>query len=365
MPASKKSSKKSYLASAPTAFAGANTGSGFISFYDSIFSEEKLAGLYIIKGGSGTGKSTFMKKLGEVAAKSGCACEKYLCGSDEDSLDGLLIHGKTGKTVGVIDGTPPHPKELRSPGAAGDILNFGEFWDSCGLMEKRSEIEGIVKEKGVLFDTAYRYLGAAERINRHVSTLAAGAYLREKSAAAASRLVSSIGVRGKACNRQLSGYTMKGCASLAPAFGEIREYIVMGDSDFGKLFLADAESCIKEKGISAQISRSPLNLTSVEGIYFPESRVWLHIGCIDDSSSPEKIINVRRFIDSEKLSSFRQRLRFGQKCRKALLEGAEQSLAVAREKHFALEAIYKDYMNFDALEEKAEIWRKEILSRVE
>ena len=111
----------------PVFFAGANTANVFVSLYDSVFHEDDFTGLYIIKGGPGTGKSTFMKRLGEIAGDSGYKVTHYLCGSDSNSLDGIIIHGNKGKKVGVIDGTPPHPKEFRSPGAAGDILDFGRF----------------------------------------------------------------------------------------------------------------------------------------------------------------------------------------------------------------------------------------------
>ena len=61
-----------------TSFAGANTGRGFVSFYDTIFPEDELDGLYIIKGGAGTGKSTFMKKLGTLALKNGYKVTTFL-----------------------------------------------------------------------------------------------------------------------------------------------------------------------------------------------------------------------------------------------------------------------------------------------
>ena len=50
-----------------TFFLGACTPQGFLSHYDSLFDE--LEQLYIIKGGSGCGKSTFMRKIGAEARK--------------------------------------------------------------------------------------------------------------------------------------------------------------------------------------------------------------------------------------------------------------------------------------------------------
>lgn len=347
----------------PTFFSGANTGAGFVSFYDSLFPEDRLNGLYIIKGGSGTGKSTFMRRLGSAARDKGYCIEHYLCGSDAGSLDGIIIRGDKG-TVGVIDGTPPHPREFRSPGAAGDILNFGAFWDSHGLRSRRREIDLIAKEKAACFDTAYRYLGAADKIDRHISSLASGFYLRKKANDAASRLVSSIGVGGTVQYKQLSGFTMNGPVSLSPADPDIRKYNLCGNAEISKLFLLEIERILREKNISAVISRSPMNLRQIDGIYFPESKVWLSIDDESDGET-EKLVNMRRFIDKESASASRQRLRFGKKCRQSLMEGAFESLSLARIYHFSLEEIYKQYMDFDTLNTQSEIWYSEILSRLD
>ena len=44
-------------------FAAANTYTGFISYFDTVFDPEKFSRLYVLKGGPGTGKSSFMKKI--------------------------------------------------------------------------------------------------------------------------------------------------------------------------------------------------------------------------------------------------------------------------------------------------------------
>ena len=346
-----------------TSFAGANTGKGFFSFYDSLFPEEKLDGLYIIKGGSGTGKSTFMKRLSDITAKKGHTPEHYLCGSDATSLDGIIIKGKRGTKVGVIDGTPPHPREFRSPGAAGDILNFGMFWNSSALRGMRREVDSLVREKQAYFDTAYRYLGAAGKIDSHIKDIWNKAYLRQKGAAAAERLVNQIGLSGTILYRQLTGYTMSGEVALRPS-GMTREFVLAGDKDAAKRFLSDVENVLISKGVGAEISLSPLDMKSIDSIYFPESSVWLHIGNEDDTD-PEKVINMRRFVDRETAAEYRQRLRFGRKCRESLLSGAMESLAGARVKHFALEELYGQHMNFEALASQSSLWYSEIMSRLD
>ena len=93
-------------------FAAANSGRGFVSFYGKIFGRENIKRRYLIKGGPGTGKSTFMKKVAEAAEDCGMSVERYRCSSDPNSLDGVIIN----KNVAVIDSTAPHAEEWVSPG---------------------------------------------------------------------------------------------------------------------------------------------------------------------------------------------------------------------------------------------------------
>ena len=76
-----------------TYFAGANSGVGFVNLFGDFYEESSLDRLYIIKGGPGTGKSTFMRILAERAADAGAGAEYFLCGSDPSSLDAVVLSG--------------------------------------------------------------------------------------------------------------------------------------------------------------------------------------------------------------------------------------------------------------------------------
>ena len=62
-------------------FAGGNTGEGFSSFYDQIMGPDANR-LYLLKGGPGTGKSTFMREIGHVMLEHGFELEYFHCSSD-------------------------------------------------------------------------------------------------------------------------------------------------------------------------------------------------------------------------------------------------------------------------------------------
>ena len=141
--------KKSY-------FAAANTVNGFVSYYNDIFG--KCERVYIIKGGSGTGKSRFMREIADYAGgKESCeSVEYFYCSFDPGSLDGIIINDR----VAVIDGTAPHIYEPTVPGAKEDLLDFGVFWNSKMLGEKKDELSSLMGRKKECFERAYKYLSS-------------------------------------------------------------------------------------------------------------------------------------------------------------------------------------------------------------
>ena len=93
-------------------FAGANTPNGFEGEYENHISEDSFEKVYMIKGGSGTGKSTLIRRAAETGMRIGGEITYLLCSSDPDSLDGALIR-KGERQIAVIDATAPHTMDPR------------------------------------------------------------------------------------------------------------------------------------------------------------------------------------------------------------------------------------------------------------
>ena len=107
-------------------FPGNNTPEGFFSYYQYILGQREAKKIICIKGGPGTGKSTFLKRVGEKLSGSGQNVDFLHCSADEHSLDGILL---VDKKIAFIDGTSPHIIDPITPGAVDSIINFGEFWN--------------------------------------------------------------------------------------------------------------------------------------------------------------------------------------------------------------------------------------------
>ncbi len=84
-------------------FPGGNTYRGFYSFYDHIIPED-AARIFVIKGGPGVGKSSFMKAIAKEMLEAGHDVEMHFCSSDNDSLDGVVLPDYG---IALIDGTAP------------------------------------------------------------------------------------------------------------------------------------------------------------------------------------------------------------------------------------------------------------------
>ena len=140
-------------------FLGANSAKGFHSCYDSFCKAEEGNFLWVIKGGPGCGKSTFMRKIGAAAEQKDLAVEYVYCSGDPDSLDGVYIPEKK---LGYVDGTAPHIQEPLFPGAGGAYLDLGRFYDRDALRGALHDIIRVNRAYKGLYAKAYSLLAQYE-----------------------------------------------------------------------------------------------------------------------------------------------------------------------------------------------------------
>lgn len=149
-------------------FPGGNTPDGFVSYYGDILSQEEASRIFCIKGGPGTGKSTFMKQIGHHYLNNGMDVDFLKCSSDPASLDGIVIKEKR---AAIIDGTKPHVIDPINPGAVDEIINLGAFLDENKLRKNKNIIINLNQEISETFEHAYIYLKCAEVLYNHVSNI--------------------------------------------------------------------------------------------------------------------------------------------------------------------------------------------------
>ena len=142
-------------------FAGVNSPGGFFSYFNYISDDIKEKKKLYIKGGSGMGKSSFMKRVAQKAEAKGLDVERFHCSSDPTSLDGLSIPAIG---VSVVDATLPHISDPAYPGYGGEIVDFPEFMIKEYSPKKMNEIQKNTLIKKECFSAGYRYLAAAQKL---------------------------------------------------------------------------------------------------------------------------------------------------------------------------------------------------------
>ncbi|NLV17024.1 MAG: hypothetical protein GXY50_07445 [Syntrophomonadaceae bacterium] len=141
-------------------YPGGNTCQGFYSFYHYIVNP-RATRIFVLKGGPGVGKSTFMKKFAREFEKTGFNLELHWCSSDNDSLDALVL---SDYEIALLDGTNPHIVDPRYPGAVDEIINLGECWNEALLIHSKLPIIDFTDSIARYFRMAYLRLKEAQTV---------------------------------------------------------------------------------------------------------------------------------------------------------------------------------------------------------
>lgn len=326
-------------------FAALNSRLGFLSYFPTIFDAEEMKNVVIVKGGSGTGKSTMLRHFAKAAEHSGREVDYFLCSSDPKSLDGV----RTRDGYAVLDGTNPHAVEAQFPGAVEELFDTGAFWNGALLKEKKSEIIDLVKQKSAHFKRAYRCLSLAGQLEEERRTLVADGVLQEKLGSAAKRQFCALGKleQGEQVHRQVSAFGADG-AVLLDTFLKLSDMRVAVGSHYGvgELYLAALLDLAKKAGVCCFYSLRPLTL-GVETLYFPKARVLFELSKTGEGG--DFFVNPARFLIAETARIHRGQLRFLKECSLQAEEMSAAEFAKAKSAHEKLETLYGSAMDFEML----------------
>lgn len=329
-------------------FAASNSGRGFRNYYSEVFGSAEM--IYVIKGGPGTGKSRFMKDTASEGERHGWSAGYYFCSSDPSSLDGVLLE-KGGKSIALIDGTPPHAWEPSCPGAAEEIINLGEFWDSGRLRGQRAEIEALNKEKNVCWSRAYKWLSGCLDMCDIIRSVGAGYTDTETLRETAASMLAGI-ADGKAFRRRtaiLGAVGMSGQARSGEFMRRAGVLYLIRDSHMTAHLLLDAlVGEARRKRLSVIVSRDPVDADQTDGVFLEDSGIAVMTS--DVTPEREYIPVFMSELLRELPPQTEAMLTHARRCREAMLSGATDALSEISTYHFRLEKIYASAMDFAAKE---------------
>ena len=333
-------------------FAAANTRRGFFSLFEGMIRRHE-GRIFLIKGGPGTGKSSFMKAVADAAQAKGYTVERIHCSSDPASLDGVRIEQKG---VLILDATAPHCADPEYPGVREHLLPFGEFWDAGKLAPHRKEILSLTRGISGEFSVIYRYLAAAGEIRQSVTDLLAPAFDREKAVRAVRRILRQSAVLpsggGKVTARFVSAFGRDGTEQFDKTLAADRIVLLNDAFDAAHLWTQTVRDEIEAAGQNAVLFLDPLDPERVDHILLPDASlafVTRSYRLPFAAENAEKVVALRAFLDRETPARHKNKLRFAKKMLRALYREVSQSLAREKDLHDALESFYIRAMDFDRL----------------
>lgn len=343
-------------------FAGGNTKYGFFSYFNYIINPESLC-TYILKGGSGVGKSTVMKTFAQAMEDNNYFVEYIHCASDEDSLDGVCIP-ELGVTV--LDGTAPHTVDPILPGAFDQIINLGAWLNTDILMQRKQEIAAISKEKSRLYGEAYSYMKSASHLLDINHTL----YERNTDlyglASLADELsdelfLENLKKTGSKKNLFAGAFTSNGLIDYSSTLlSKVpSEHAHNGIYDLWEVH-SDSMCCISEfletistngvkRGYDMECFCFPTEPHKIQHLLIPKLGIAIMSNVNMDSA--KKTIDLNNFLNTSELLKHKSTIANNEALFSNLMSLASQTLAKTKNQHDLLEQIYSSAMDYSKVDQ--------------
>ncbi|MBE5756850.1 MAG: hypothetical protein E7342_03520 [Clostridiales bacterium] len=316
-------------------FSASNTKDGFINFFDNIIDPRFSGFTYVLKGGAGTGKSTFMKKVGEYFFNKGLNIEYFHCSFDKESLDGVRLKDYN---IAIVDGTNPHVVEVGAVGLNGKILNVGEFVSDKIILNK-NEIEKQLKKKKNYYGIANQYIKCAG-VLYDLNNKELQYSVNEKEVLfKAEQLIANLRLKGldygvkRGLNRKLFSNILSLEENPFEKMNAYKEVVyIEGNKTQNQKVLEVLLQNLLELGVDVTVFCDNLDSNLIESLYLDSIDVLIK----------EKVY-LQPASEKRKISEQNQKQIF------AFIKKANFYLGKARKAHQEIEKFYIKNMNFDGL----------------
>lgn len=328
-------------------FVASNSARGFCSYYDGAFETEKFSRIYLVKGGSGTGKAYLMRDVARKAEAQGVDVRYIYCSSDYESLDAVILKDLK---LAILDATPPHTREPRLVGAVETVIDLGAFLNEKVLAASRGVIESLTAEKQNGFERTYKYLRAYGELTENMRSLTEPAIKIDKLKKYAHRLAEHFGEGdGREEHLLASSIGMKGTCTFDTYRDRASAYLAVSDMyETAHRLLAEVYGNIKAKKTNVRISHDPIMPDRLDALCDMDNGFTVQTCAEPDDDM--RIISMRRFLDNDAIAEIRSEYRAIVGARNEIHTLALNELAKIGKIHFLLEKIYASAMDFDKKE---------------
>ncbi len=330
-------------------FLGANSDTGFKSYFEQLQAKETGLQLLILKGGAGSGKSSLMKRVLSFAKERGHEVEIIPCASDPYSLDAVIDHTQG---FAIMDGTAPHVTDPVLAGVSSHIIYTGDLWDVKKLQSKKAEIEPLAEKISDCHKSATAYIKSVSSLLCENMSYAEKFIDKDKASSFARRLTNEVlcEANGKVTKRLLSAVSVDELVVfektpfilsdkvyvLCDKWGAVANYIL------GKIYLAAREQ-------KQEVIYCPCSVISgkCDHLIFPRSRISIVTQNRFHSFSDGEKIDLGGFYENLPLSAhLEKRLSVAEK----IIPLAASCVGEAKALHDILEKYYVEAMDFSGMD---------------
>ena len=338
-------------------FLGANSRHGFASLYDT-FPDDDKDFLYIIKGGPGCGKSSFMRRIGAAAEERGFPVEYIHCSGDPDSLDAVYLPVQH---MAYADGTAPHVLDAAYPAVSSLYLDLGHFYDRQSLLPLRETILDLNSRYREHYRRAYACLSAAANVSAKGIPALWGKTEQEKLRRKAEGFASREFCRGdggRVQKRFLRAISCQGERFFRETAETLCGRICTLDNELGLagVYLSFLAELAAERGIDAILCPDPLDPEVLDAILLPSlSLGFLAVDREHPYDGPVyRHYRLDRLASHDIVTAARAEIRRTQNLQSELIRSGIDSLGKAKALHDELEAAYNPQVDFKGVYQLAE-----------
>lgn len=342
-------------------FASSNTSQGFYTFIPDLIADLKQ--VYILKGATGSGKSTFIRLLGESISEQGYEVEFWISAADGLSPDGVFIPQLK---AAIVNGSLPQPIDPGYPAGREVIINLGEYGNKGTIDFNSREIAQLVEEFKRYSDQAGRSLRNASRVKKNIKKVVSGHLNIEKLDKLVQELSAEIMEnRDREKHYFASAVTAEGMINYVDGISSdcSKRYIFRGPSGSGKsTIINEIAARARQRGYMLEFYHCGLETEDIVMVIIRNLQLALvDANHVEVAAKPwDIIIDMTTCLDNYDQDTVNAQTSEFHRNFEALMLQAQEELEQAGDAVKEIKKIYAAVMDFERLDQKREEIREEI-----
>lgn len=333
-------------------FTSSYTSQGFYTFIPELINGLKK--VYILKGAPGTGKSTFIRLLGEMMSEQGGEVEFWISAMDSVTPDGIYLPQFE---IAVVNGSLPVSIDPRYPGVREHIINLGEYWDEEIIDSHRLEIINLIDEMTLAREQACKCIKESSKVKAEIRQLNAQFINMENLSGLTQRIASEIFTNQAGEKHYFAGaLTVDGLVDYVHSLSQgcQKRYIFKGPTGSGKsMLIGELARQARERGYFLEYYHCGLELEDLTMVIIRNLQVALiEVGNMEIPAKPWDIVaDLSECLDDVEIGDLIEGNNSNYRIFERLLLEAQQQLELSNQRNKALKKIYAGAMDFAKLDQ--------------